>query len=455
MPFSERPEDLIPGRPVFYGSAFAELGTVIGVMVESQDGRPTKIEGNPRHSGSQGAASTFAQASVLELYDPDRTRAPLEGDDARDWQAALDAVTKLVAGFAEKQGEGLALVLRQVVSPTQQRQLAQLRQRLPKVRLFIDDPMAPVHSLAAAELVGGAGARTFHALADTRVVFAADSDFLGVETDHVRLTREWARTRKVKRTTDEMSRLYVIEPHLTGTGTMADHRLRIKGSQVGDVLVALAKAIEGQVNWPDTAQGVVAGLPEPTLDDAGKALVTALAERGIDVTLIEKGVIAKLHVNPLGEFGWDLNATREGGREEMQQEDKRRGAAGSSGKGLAADQRLRRGVTDHEGDDPLTQVVIGQRMIVMGRDGDVTGVVGRKAPHGMTADDRNRVPQLRDLWIDIGAASKADAEARVEIGDAIVIDGGKMLQSGGGGANTSAMLDWTDEQWDAIRPAKK
>lgn len=278
LPFSERPEDLIPGRPVFYGSAFAELGTVIGVMVESQDGRPTKIEGNPRHSGSQGAASTFAQASVLELYDPDRTRAPLEGGEVRDWQATLDEVTKLVASFADKQGEGLALVLRQVVSPTQQRQLAQLRQRLPKVRLFLDDPMAPVHSLAAAELVGGPGARTFYALADTRVVFAADSDFLGVETDHVRLTREWARTRKVKRTTDEMSRLYVIEPHLTGTGTMADHRLRIKGSQIGDVLVALAKAIEGQVNWPDTAQGVVAGLPEPVLDDAAKTLVAALAK---------------------------------------------------------------------------------------------------------------------------------------------------------------------------------
>lgn len=69
-----------------------------------------------------------------------------------------------------------------------------------------------------------------------------------------------------------------------------------------------------------------------------------------------------------------------------------------------------------------TQVIIGQRMIVMGRDGDVIGVVGRKAPHGMSAEDRNRVPELRDLWIDIGASSKEDAEARVEVGDAIVID---------------------------------
>lgn len=69
-----------------------------------------------------------------------------------------------------------------------------------------------------------------------------------------------------------------------------------------------------------------------------------------------------------------------------------------------------------------TQVVIGQRMLVMGRNGDVIGVVGRKAPHGMSAEDRNRVPELRDLWIDIGASSKEDAEARVEVGDGIVID---------------------------------
>jgi Fe-S-cluster-containing dehydrogenase component len=278
LPYAERPEDLIPGRPLFYASAFSELGSVAGLMVESQDGRPTKIEGNPRHSGSQGAASVFAQASVLELYDPDRTRAPLEGEEVRDWATTLDAVTRLVEGFVAKQGQGLALVLRQVVSPTQQQQLAALRQRLPQARLFVDDPMAPAHAQAAAELVGGPGARTFHALADTRVVVALDSDFLGVETDHVRLTREWSRTRKLERTTDEMSRLYVVEPHLTSTGTMADHRLRLRGSAVGDFLVALAKALDGQVSWPDAAQGVVAGLPEPALDDAAKTMIAALAK---------------------------------------------------------------------------------------------------------------------------------------------------------------------------------
>ncbi len=146
LPFVERPEDMIPGKPLYYASAFEEGGTVIGVLVESQDGRPTKIEGNPRHSGSQGAASTFAQASVLELYDPDRTRAPLEGEEVRDWTTTRDAVSTLVEGYAAKQGKGLALVVRQMLSPTQRYQLQQLRQRMPQARVFVDDPTMPAAS---------------------------------------------------------------------------------------------------------------------------------------------------------------------------------------------------------------------------------------------------------------------------------------------------------------------
>jgi len=279
LPFAERPEDMIPGKPLFYASAFEEGGTVAGVLVESQDGRPTKIEGNPRHPGSQGAASTFAQASVLELYDPDRTRAPLEGDTARDWTATKDAVSALVEGYAAKQGKGLALVVRQMHSPTQRYQLQQLRERMPQARIFVDDPTMPANALAAAELVGGEGARSFYSLAETTVVFSADADFLGTETDHVRLTREWAKTRRMQRTTDEMSRLYVVEPHLTSTGTMADHRRRTKSSAVGDVMVALAKALDGLgVTWPGDAGGGVNQLPQVTLDEATSTFVRVLAK---------------------------------------------------------------------------------------------------------------------------------------------------------------------------------
>ncbi|MEM9459911.1 MAG: 4Fe-4S dicluster domain-containing protein [Myxococcota bacterium] len=279
LPFAERPEDLIPGKPLFYASAFVERGTVAGVLVESQDGRPTKIEGNPRHPGSQGASSAFAQASVLELYDPDRTRFPLEGEEIRDWVATKDAVTALVEGFAAKKGQGLALVLRQVLSPTQRYQLEQLRARMPKARVYVDDPTMPANTLAAAQMVGGEGARSFYSLGETKVVFAADANFMGTETDHVRLTGEWAKTRKVRETADEMSRLYVVEPHLTSTGIMADHRRRLKSSQVGDVMIALAMELDTLgVTWPKSAAGVVAQLPAVVLDEPTTAFTRALAK---------------------------------------------------------------------------------------------------------------------------------------------------------------------------------
>ncbi len=279
LPFAQRPEDMIPGKPLYYASAFAEGGAVMGVLVESQDGRPTKIEGNPRHPGSQGATSVFAQAAVLELYDPDRTRAPLHGETPTQWVEVKAAVGDLVESYAAKKGKGLALVLPQVLSPTQRGLLAQLRERMPEAKLYVDDPTMPANAIAAAELVGGPGARAFNALADTEVVFAADADFLGGETDHVRLTREWAKTRRVQRTTDNMSRLYVVEPSLSSTGVMADHRLRVKSSQVGDLLIALAKALEGQgASWPATAQGVVAQLPAVSLDEPTTAFVNALAK---------------------------------------------------------------------------------------------------------------------------------------------------------------------------------
>ncbi|MEM7157783.1 MAG: TAT-variant-translocated molybdopterin oxidoreductase [Myxococcota bacterium] len=279
LPFAERPEDLIPGKPLYYASAFAECGSVAGVLVESQDGRPTKIEGNPRHSGSQGGTSTFAQAAVLTLYDPDRTRAPLQGDQVAQWADVKTAVGEVIEAHVAKKGQGLALVLPQVLSPTQRYQLQQLRERMPEAKVYVDDATMPGNVIAAAELVGGEGARNFHSLTDTRVVFSADSDFLGGETDSTRLNREWAATRKVVQTTDEMSRLYVIEPHLSSTGVMADHRLRVKSSLVGDVVIALARSLDGQgVTWPAAAAGVIAQLPQVTLDEGTTKFVNALAK---------------------------------------------------------------------------------------------------------------------------------------------------------------------------------
>ena len=285
LPYSKRPEDLVPGNPIYYATAFVHGGAVEGLLVESQDGRPTKIEGNPKHGGSNGATSVWAQASVLDLYDPDRTRVPLhEGELAPlhtqgDTVGAIDALRALTQQAEQNGGAGLGLVLPYVTSPTQRAQLEQLRKRFPQAQLFIDDPAAPHNAIAGAELIGGKGARVRMHLDRANVVFAADADVLGTDPEMVRLSREWARGRRMVGPTDSMSRLYVVEPHLTNTGTMADHRRRVKGSQVGGVLIALAQALQAggfaDVSLPAGAS--FDGLPAHGLDAETVQWVDVLA----------------------------------------------------------------------------------------------------------------------------------------------------------------------------------
>src|SRR5690606_1458194 len=157
-----------------------------------------------------------------------------------DWDTVREEVGKLLDEAQASGGKGLALVIRHPASPTQRGQLKAFRERFPNARVFLDDLVAPVNAQAAAEMIGGQGARARYHLDDTKVVFAADSDFLLTEQDTVRLSREWARTRRMVGPTDPISRLYVVEPHFTVTGGMADHRRRVRAGQVGDVLVALA-----------------------------------------------------------------------------------------------------------------------------------------------------------------------------------------------------------------------
>ncbi len=281
LPFKTRPEDLIPGKPMFYASAFALGGSVEGVVVESHDGRPIKVEGNGNHSGSGGATSLFAQASVLDLYDPDRSRMPMADGKISDWGTARAALSKMLESKAAGGGSGMAFVVRDMPSPTNRSLLQGIKQRYPSARFFDGDPMRATNAVAVAELLGGAGARYRYSLDGAKVIASFDADFLGAtHPDTTRLSSEWAGTRKVVGPTDPMSRLYVFEPHLSNTGMMADHRARIRGSQVGDALIALAKALfSGKFEAVTTPEGFSAdALPAVQLDEGTAAVIGVLAE---------------------------------------------------------------------------------------------------------------------------------------------------------------------------------
>ncbi|MGH1341553.1 MAG: Fe-S-cluster-containing hydrogenase [Nannocystales bacterium] len=281
LPFKTRPEDVIPGKPMFYASAFALGGSVEGVVVESHDGRPIKLEGNGNHSGSGGATSLYAQASILDLYDPDRSRMPMKDGEISDWSAARAGLTTLLDGKSKAKGAGLAFVVRDMPSPTNRSLLASMKQRYPQARFFDGDSLRNAQSVAVAEMLAGDGARFRYSLEGAKVIASFDADFLGSNfEDGNRLSREWSGTRQVVGPTDPMSRLYVFEPHLSNTGMMADHRARIRGSQVGDALIALAKALMGgkydAVKAPPGFS--VDALPAVQLDEGTQAVVEVLAQ---------------------------------------------------------------------------------------------------------------------------------------------------------------------------------
>ena len=287
LPFAKRPEDMIPGQAVYYATAIQLGHHVIGLLVESQDGRPTKVEGNPRHPNSSGGTDILAQGSVLSLYDPDRCRVPHKlGADgkhtASDWDTVTEELGATLKTLRDSQGEGLALVLPAVVSPSMRDTLKTFKEKFAKARIFTDDVAAASNAVAGAEMVAGAGSRaTFH-LTGAKVIAAFDADFLGNELDHVRLATEFTDGRKLDGPDQagDMSRLYSVEPHFTITGAAADHRLRTRASQVGGLLAAVANELFGKLGLrlPPGGEGLLAALPKAELSPEQEKFVVALAK---------------------------------------------------------------------------------------------------------------------------------------------------------------------------------
>ncbi|MCA2977467.1 MAG: TAT-variant-translocated molybdopterin oxidoreductase [Myxococcaceae bacterium] len=274
-PFVKQPEQMVPGVRMYYATAVQRSEGALGLIVEQNAGRPTKIEGNPNHPSSLGASDTWAQAEVLRLYDPERARSPRKGTTAAKWEE-FDAVLKDVATrFAGTQGAGLALVVEDELGPTAERLLEAIATKLPQARVVRWDPLAPDHQHLGAHLAFGAGARVHYDLKDTKVIFGLDSDFLAAGPDHLKLARQFGTSRAVHTRDDvaKMKRLYVAESVFSITGTNADHRLRVASSQGVEVMKALAKAL--------VANGVDAGLggfePGPLPEPAAK-FVAALAK---------------------------------------------------------------------------------------------------------------------------------------------------------------------------------
>jgi len=274
VPFTKSVEWAIPGKALYYATAMPRRTGAIPLVVTTHDGRPTKIDGNPLHPASGGATDTFAQASILDLYDPARSRRFVEKGvkdekgrkvdsfEPRDRAAFEKYLGELRTKIAADGGAGLAFLVEEVHSPTRERLRAELLKKYPKMRWCVYDPLLTEAQSFATQLSFGENARLVPRFERADVVLALDSDFLDCGEGDLAGVRAFSSRRRVGAAKDTMNRLYVVENRFTLTGAMADHRMRCPASQIPAFVRALAIKIAVETKDADLG-ATIATLTEP------------------------------------------------------------------------------------------------------------------------------------------------------------------------------------------------
>jgi molybdopterin-containing oxidoreductase family iron-sulfur binding subunit len=266
VPYVRQPEQVIPGKPLFFATAMTYGGYAMGLIAESHEGRPTKIEGNPDHPASLGSSDIFAQASVLNLYDPDRSANVTNAGNASTWEAFLAAATPAYQEQIARTGEGLRILTGTVTSPTLIDQIRTILAGQSNARWYQYEPVGRDNATEGARLAFGEPVNTIYRFNFADVVVSLDADFLSDPGVSVRYAREFAEKRQVRKAKKNTSRVYVAEPMPTTTGFMADHRLAVRSGLVESLARALAVAL-----------GVSGVAPGAALSEAQQRWVTAAA----------------------------------------------------------------------------------------------------------------------------------------------------------------------------------
>jgi MoCo/4Fe-4S cofactor protein with predicted Tat translocation signal len=278
VPYVKPPEEIIPGRPLFYATAMTLAGVANGLLVESHMGRPTKIEGNREHPGSLGGTDVFAQAATLGLYDPDRSKTVMHDGRISDWasfQAAMgNAKTQLLQG-----GTGFRILTEVITSPSLAAQIQGLVKQFPGSQWHQYEPCGRDNVREGAKLAFGRPVNTVYKLDQADVIVSLDADFLTFGPGHVRYAREFSSRRVADGPDTKLNRLYVVESMTTSTGAVADHRKALRASEVEAFARELAAAAGN--SGVGGASGT-SGIPADWTQAAGKDLA---AHRGSSVVI--------------------------------------------------------------------------------------------------------------------------------------------------------------------------
>ncbi len=249
LPYTRQPEEIIPGLPLYFASAMPLRGVLRPILVESHEGRPTKIEGNPEHPMSRGATGVFEQASILNLYDPDRSHTLVHDRSEATWRDFMSFAQRFAAGAAARR---VAVLAEPTSSPTLQALRRQLATTFPQSRWITYRPEGDNPERLAMQQAAGRPVRPLYRFSNAEVIVSLDADFLGpTELNFVSNTSEFAQSRRVTSPDDDISRLYVAESTYSLTGGMADNRMRIRASEIP----ALASALAAELGFDGQSQG--------------------------------------------------------------------------------------------------------------------------------------------------------------------------------------------------------
>jgi molybdopterin-containing oxidoreductase family iron-sulfur binding subunit len=282
LPYVKQPEEIVPGKPLYYATAVPMAGYAQPVLVESHEGHPTKIEGNPDHPVSRGATDAFTQAAILGLYDPDRMRTLTWRGEIRPWTTFRAALRAEVDSRRPRGGEGIRLLTGTVTSPTLAAQIEALQAELPAMVWHQWEPAGRDQAREGARLAFGQYLDAQYRLDRAQVVVSLDADLLGSGPLSVRYAREFAAARRLTGGRREMNRLYAVEPTPSVTGSIADHRLPLQAGLVGPFALALAAALQVPGARLGPVPGEFAGWVEPLARDLRNHQGTSLVAAGDD-----------------------------------------------------------------------------------------------------------------------------------------------------------------------------
>jgi MoCo/4Fe-4S cofactor protein with predicted Tat translocation signal len=278
VPYVKQPEEEVPGKALFFATAATLGGVATPLLARSNEGRPTKVEGNPDHPNNQngdkndrGSSATdiFAQASVLGLYDPDRSQTPTYREETRPWSTFVGEIRTALngpdgnSGLRAKQGAGLRFLTETITSPTLAAQMNAILAEFPQAKWHQYEPVNRDNARAGAIMAFGQDVHTSYDFSKAERILSLDADFLSCQPGMLKYARDFAARRRITEGKKDMSRLYVVETTLTNTGASADHRWPVKPGEIIKVATSIADRT-GAIATVDALTRMHGGIePEP------------------------------------------------------------------------------------------------------------------------------------------------------------------------------------------------